>query len=396
MVPVFLVVLFFSTKEIFNKYIQPISFWVVIIAGSGIIAMIAIGGSEINSVYYAGMILVFIFTYTFFGLKFAYATFATWFLVVIYEIVSINMALPLKFLISNNFFFISSLIFSMIAGYSIEYYRRSQFFSNYLLELEKSRIALDNVELEKRVDRRTKELLKAKEEAEKADKLKSLFLAQMSHEIRTPISSMVSLAALLKSDLSDILEEDHLLSLELINKSGNRIVRTVDLLLNLSELQAGTYKPIIKEFNLCTEILSKLILEYKNATEEKNLKLFVNVETDNTNLVADLYTVNQIFTQLIDNALKFTSKGEIQIIVSRDSMNNLVVEVIDTGVGIAEEYLPYLFEPFSQEEMGYTRKYDGNGIGLSLVKNYCKLNNAEIIVQSKKNHGTNIKIVFNN
>ena len=183
---------------------------------------------------------------------------------------------------------------------------------------------------------------------------------------------------------------------ELINKSGNRIVRTVDLLLNLSELQAGTYKPIFKKFNLCTEVLSKLILEYKSITEEKNLKLYVNVKTDNTNLVADLYTVNQIFTQLIDNSLKFTVNGEIKIIVDRDKKNNLVVEVSDTGVGISEDYLPHLFKPFSQEEMGYTRKYDGNGIGLSLVKEYCLLNNAEIIVKSKKNYGTNINIVFVN
>ncbi len=393
-VPFLLLALLLSNRKDFNQYMQQILFVVVLVAGGGIIAMILIGGIEVNSAYYAGIILVFIFTFTFVGIKFSWGVISTWLLVLSYEIVSYQMDLPYKNFISNNFFFISTLIFSMVAGYSIEYYRRSMFFSNYLLRVEKNKISMDNVELEKRVIKRTHELVKAKEEAEKADKLKSLFLAQMSHEIRTPINSMVSLAAMLREDLEGKLEDDHELSLDLINKAGNRIVRTVDLLLNLSELQAGTYKPIIKKFNLCTDVLSKLILEYKKITNEKNLKLYVNVETENTNLVADLYTVNQIFAQLMDNSLKYTDKGEIKINVSRDNYDNLIVEVEDTGVGIAKDYLPHLFEPFSQEEMGYTRKYDGNGIGLSLVKNYCKFNNARIDVKSKKNKGTTFKITF--
>jgi len=395
-IPFFLFVLFLTTKESFNRYLQSILFFVVLVAGGGILAMIFIGGVEVNSAYYAGMILVFIFTFTLIGIKFTWAFYSTWLLVLVYEVVSLYMGLPFKLFLSNNFFFISSLIFSMIAGYAIEYYRRSMFYSNHLLTLEKNKVSLDNFELEKRVKERTKELVKAKEEAENADKLKSIFLAQMSHEIRTPISSMVSLAALLKEDLTDKLEEDHQLSLDLINKSGNRIVRTVDLLLNLSELQAGTYKPIIQQFNLCIDVLSKIITEYKNFSEEKNLKLCVDVKTDNTDLVADLHTVYQIFVQLLDNAFKYTDKGEIKIDVSRDSSNNLVVEVKDTGVGISENYLPQLFEPFSQEEMGYSRKYDGNGIGLNLVKNYCKFNNAQIEVQSEKNKGTIFKIKFIN
>jgi signal transduction histidine kinase len=265
-----------------------------------------------------------------------------------------------------------------------------------LLKLEKNKITLDNKELETRVNERTKELVKAKEEAENADKLKSVFLAQMSHEIRTPINSMVSLASLLKEDLSDKIEDDQKLSLDLINKSGNRIVRTVELLLNLSELQTGTYKPIIQKFDLCSEVLSKLVLEYKNSVKEKDLQMYVKVKTKDTNLVADLYTVNQIFTQLIDNSFKYTDEGEISIIVFRNNTGHLVVEVNDTGIGIADDYLPRLFEPFSQEEMGYSRKYDGNGIGLSLVKNYCKLNNASIEVESKKNIGSTFRVIFNN
>jgi signal transduction histidine kinase len=238
------------------------------------------------------------------------------------------------------------------------------------------------------------ELLKSKEIAENADKLKSVFLAQMSHEIRTPINAMVSLASLLRDDLSEEVEEDHKLSLELINKAGNRIIRTVDLLLNLSELQAGTYQTIFKTFDIYTDVLSKLIVGYKKLAIEKNIDLSVKVQTRETEINADSYTVNQIFAQLIDNAVKYTEKGTIKITLIRNDNNNLIVEVADTGIGIADDYLPNLFEPFSQEEMGYSRKYEGNGIGLTLVKKYCDLNRATIEVESEKNKGSVFRVIF--
>ncbi|MCB0729712.1 MAG: PAS domain S-box protein [Ignavibacteriae bacterium] len=240
------------------------------------------------------------------------------------------------------------------------------------------------------------ELLKSKEMAENADKLKSVFLAQMSHEIRTPINAMVSLASLLKDDLTDKVDDDHKLSLELINKSGNRIIRTVDLLLNLSEIQTGTYQTIIREFDLYSEILSKIVVEYKSIAKEKEIDLQIKTLSENTNIVADYYTVNQIFMQLIDNAFKYTDKGKILIKVFRNTDDHLTTEVIDTGIGIANNYMTNLFKPFSQEEMGYSRKYEGNGIGLNLVKKYCELNKAKIEVESEKNKGSLFRVIFNN
>ena len=238
------------------------------------------------------------------------------------------------------------------------------------------------------------ELLKSKEIAENADKLKSVFLAQMSHEIRTPINAMVSLASLLKDDLKEEVDEDQNLSLELINKAGNRIIRTVDLLLNLSELQAGTYQTIFKTFDIYTDVLSKLVVDYKKLASEKDIDLSIKVLTRETEINADSYTVNQIFAQLIDNAVKYTEKGKITINIKRNENKDLTVEVIDTGIGIADDYLPNLFEPFSQEEMGYSRKYEGNGIGLTLVKKYCDLNRALIEVESKKDKGSVFRVIF--
>jgi len=248
----------------------------------------------------------------------------------------------------------------------------------------------DITEKKKMID----EVIKAKEEAEKADKMKSIFLAQMSHEIRTPINALVSMSSLLRYDFEKIVTEDQKQSFNIIDRAGNRIIRTIDLLLNLSEIQAGTYEKENNKFDLYSEVLLVLVAENKKNAENKNIDLtLTNTELD-TILFADYNTVNQIFVQLIDNAIKYTKVGKVAIKVYRNEEENLEVEIKDTGIGIDEKYLPNLFEPFSQEEMGYTRKYEGNGIGMALVKKYCELNNIKIEVESKKSVGTTFRVVF--
>ncbi len=252
-----------------------------------------------------------------------------------------------------------------------------------------------NKNLEYRVIERTEELSKSKEKAEAAVKMKTEFLAQMSHEIRTPINSIMSYTQLLKDETFDLIPKDLQFSFDMINNGGRRLIRTVDLILNMSELQTGTYEVIIEECNI-VNLLNELVGEFQTAAKSKNLALMMlnRLDFEDSVLKTDIYTVTQIFANLIDNAIKYTVEGSIEVIAFKTKDNHLCVDVQDTGIGISEKFQETLFEPFTQEEQGYTRKFDGNGLGMALVSEYCKLNNALISVSSKKGEGTKFSIVF--
>lgn len=240
------------------------------------------------------------------------------------------------------------------------------------------------------------ELVRAKEEAEKSDKLKSEFLAQMSHEIRTPIHIVTSSLAFIKEGIKNKIDEDDIELFENIEISAKRIIRTIDLVLNVSELQLGIYKLSFSVIDLDKSILSRIVSEYIQLAKQKNLELIYNYSSEQKNINADEYCVIQIFANLIDNAIKYTKTGKVEIIVSDYREDELAVEVRDTGIGMSKEFLEHIFEPFNQEYHGYSREYEGNGLGLALVKKYCELNNAKIEVESGKGIGSTFRVIFKN
>ena len=232
------------------------------------------------------------------------------------------------------------------------------------------------------------ELVLAKERAERSDMLKSDFLAQMSHEIRTPINTIMNYTSLLKMELEDVVGEDNKGSFASIHNAAHRLLRTIDLILNISDLEAGTYDPKFELIDLGQQIITPVVNEFSQAAQNKGLKLiFENSVSINASTIIDSYTVYQSIANLVDNAVKYTEKGYIKILL--DQVGELfVIKISDSGVGISKNYLPQLFEKFSQEEEGYTRRYEGSGLGLALVKNYCTINNIHLSVESEKGKGT--------
>jgi len=239
------------------------------------------------------------------------------------------------------------------------------------------------------------ELIIAKEKAEGSERLKSEFLAQMSHEIRSPVNTILNFTDLIKETIEN--EKDEIIkeSFESIENAGERIVRTIDLILNMSELQTGSYKCIYKEIDLKKSVLERLHSEFTYKANKKKIELILNIKTKELMIEADEYSVTQIFVNLIDNAIKYTNKGKVEITAEVNKQNDVVVNISDTGIGMSEEYMKNLFLPFNQEQTGYSRQYEGNGLGLALVKKYCEMNNALINVKSKKGEGSTFTVIFN-
>lgn len=233
----------------------------------------------------------------------------------------------------------------------------------------------------------------AKEAAEESDRVKSHFLAQMSHEIRTPINAILGYTQLIREQIEEHLDDELRSDFDIIESASQRLMRTIDLILRMSEIQTGNYQFIPREINLQTEILESLYKQFKISAEKKGLKLVLNNNTDSAVITGDEFSIMQIFSNLIGNAIKYTIEGSVTVNIERNE-KGVCVKISDTGIGISKEYIPHLFQLFSQEEKGYTRKFEGNGLGLALVKKYCEMNNAQVEVVSEKHKGSTFTVIF--
>lgn len=239
--------------------------------------------------------------------------------------------------------------------------------------------------------RAEEEIIKAKESAEKANQLKSEFLAQMSHEIRSPLNAVISFASLIEDEVSENIDEEFKVAFGGIRSASQRIIRTIDLILNMSELQLGTYELTIKEINL-VDLFKQFHKEYDWTAKNKGLELIFESDTESALIKSDEYALMQMVINLVDNAIKYTHEGSVSLKLISNEKQNYIIEIADTGIGISEEYLQDIFTPFSQEEHGYSRRYDGTGLGMALVKKYCDIIGAKLSIESKKNVGTKVRI----
>ena len=239
------------------------------------------------------------------------------------------------------------------------------------------------------------ELILAKEKAEESEKLKSEFLAQISHEIRTPLNIIINNSSFLKEELMETLDEDYKYCFNSVDIASKRIIRTVDLILNMSEIQTGSLKLWKSEVDLQSQIILPLITEHSILAKNKNISLNFESNVSNSKLICDEYCVTQIIANLIDNAIKYTAEGGVLVTLFMNRDDKLTLEVTDSGQGMSKEFLQRVFNPFTQEEQGYSRKFDGTGLGLAIVKKYCELSNAQILVESKKDFGSKFSVIFN-
>ncbi len=238
-------------------------------------------------------------------------------------------------------------------------------------------------------------LILAKENAEQADKMKSEFLAQVSHEIRTPVNVILSFTTILKEEFSNHKDDEVQEIFGYIKKGAQRLTRTIDLILNVAELNTSTSVAEKREIDLNEEIIDQIYKEYSIEAEKKALKIETDLSKNLKKLNVDSGMMKQVLSNLLDNAVKYSNEGTIHIISSTNEQQKVFVSVEDEGIGMSPEFMENIFDSFSQENQGYTRIYEGNGLGLTLCKKYCDLNSAEILVESEKGKGSKFTVVFN-
>ena len=232
------------------------------------------------------------------------------------------------------------------------------------------------------------ELMVARNKAEEMMLLKSSFLTNMSHEIRTPLTGIMGFAAILQDEVAPAQVE----LVRLIEQSGQRLLKTLDAILDLSMLESGTMPFEPRRINVVDEVFNQ-VHHVEKDVEEKELYIKVDYQALNIFAFLDRDYLERILSNLIRNAIKFTRKGGVTITLNAEE-EDLVIQVSDTGVGISEPFFPFLFEAFRQESTGKTRTYEGTGLGLAIVKRLVEHMGGEIHVESALSIGSTFRIVL--
>lgn len=233
------------------------------------------------------------------------------------------------------------------------------------------------------------DLIKAKEEAELGKRAKENFMANMSHEIRTPINGIIGLVHLLQKEP---LTESQTEIVGLLDVSSNSLLGVINDILDLSKIEAGKYTINFAETDI--KDLAKQVTNLLNVKAiEKNIALKLAIDEKLPRyIMADSLRLNQIFMNLLGNAIKFTNEGEVvfklEVLEEKANTSLLKFSIIDTGIGISKENIQSIFQSFEQVENVHTRVYGGTGLGLSIVKKLAELKGGELDVQSELGKGS--------
>ena len=235
------------------------------------------------------------------------------------------------------------------------------------------------------------DLMDSRERAIKENESKSYFLSNMSHEIRTPMNGIIAISEL----LMEFEASDNILNLvSIINKSANSLLHILNDILDYSKIESGRYSLKVSPFNL-HELIEDVATLFTTSASQKNIQILLSNDIKlDTLVVGDAVRVRQIFTNLIDNAIKFTKKGKIEISISSQSENDKIkikAMVRDTGIGIPEHKIHKIFERFEQAT---EVNQSGTGLGLSIIRGLLKLMSGDINVESEPGVGTTFWIDF--
>jgi signal transduction histidine kinase len=234
----------------------------------------------------------------------------------------------------------------------------------------------------------------ATEEAERAGAAKAEFLAKMSHELRTPLNAVIGYSQILLEDAELEGDSGSVTDLTKIYKAGQHLLKLVNEILDLSKIEAGKMELDLEEVDLHALML-EITEAARPAVGANGSEFSCSLAADLGFALCDAGKFKNIAAQLLDNAAKFTHGGKVELVVHRrktDADDQLMVDVVDSGIGIAPEQIPYLFEKFTVADDSSTSKYGGPGLGLALSQKLCKLMGGEIVVESELGKGSRFSI----
>jgi len=229
-------------------------------------------------------------------------------------------------------------------------------------------------------------------DARNANKVKDQFIANITHEIRTPLTTIIGFTGRLKKSLGKNLkpaDEDYF---KFISNSSERLLRTLDSIINISQLEAGTLQLDPKPHRL-GQLIQLLCEKLAPDAHVKGLHLDWSILTDEDEALFDQYSIYHSIHNILQNAIKYTDAGSILIQLDRVN-EKLQLTCTDTGIGISDEYRQRMFQVFSQESEGLAKDYQGIGLGLALTKRYLDMNNVNIHVESEKGFGSTFTLIF--
>jgi len=238
-----------------------------------------------------------------------------------------------------------------------------------------------------------KELIEAKETAEEMSKLKSNFLANMSHELRTPLIAILGYAEILSSEIE---KQEWNEMISTITQGGKRLLETLNLILDLSKVEADKVQINYSEINISQEI-NDIVSMLSPVAQKKNLYLKVVVEDKFIQSKLDKRLLHSVIANLVNNALKYTKEGGVTVDLCAARSNgkyNAVVKVTDTGIGIAKDDQETIFDEFRQVSEGYNRYFEGSGLGLTIAKKFTEKMGGTLSLESEIGKGSTFIVVF--
>ena len=258
------------------------------------------------------------------------------------------------------------------------------------LKQSEKELKIQNLQLEE-----SQKELKVKAKAlEDSNRYKSEFLANMSHELRTPLNSIILLSAMLRENKKENLSEDEVKKADIINSSGEDLLKLISDVLDLSKVEAGRMDLLVEEFS-SSEFTGDIKDLFETSVQNSGLEFIVEDRYKDT-IISDKGKLSQVIRNFLSNALKFTEKGTISLIVESGGKNRIKISVKDTGIGIAKNKQEAVFKAFQQADGSTSRKYGGTGLGLSITKELVKLMKGEVTLESKEKEGSIFSITIPN